>query len=195
MILTRELKNTGKRKYFFSHKYIELQMKQFLTLAILMLLVFSVYSCSDTTPIPESNGKVTEYSECKFQDGVKSEDTPDTVSCIEFYYDDDIDLLILRHINAGFNCCPGEITCKVTREGNYITIEEFQQESGCKCNCLYDVDIDIYDIEYGTYTIEFIEPLIGDAKPIKFEIDLHDSWPNEYCVTRTNYPWGMSLIE
>ena len=58
--------------------------------------------------------------------------------CIEYQYDG-IDTLILNHINAGFNCCPGKIIFNINITGNTITITEKETERSrlsIRQNCL-----------------------------------------------------------
>ena len=68
------------------------------------------------------------------------------------------DTLLLRHVNAAFNCCPGEITAEISISNDTITIVERESQPGCHCLCLYDLEYRFENIEAGTYTIIFIEP-------------------------------------
>jgi hypothetical protein len=101
------------------------------------------------------------------------------------------DKLSLKHINAGFNCCPGKLTCKVTQSGDSLVIEEFESQAGCNCNCLYDLDIEIKNVTTGKYHIRFIEPYGGEQEKILLDMNLEEHPAGTFCVTRKNYPWGM----
>ncbi|MFA5420089.1 MAG: hypothetical protein WC341_16675, partial [Bacteroidales bacterium] len=59
----------------------------------------------------------------------------------------------------------------------------------CKCNCLYDLDIEINGIDAKIYQVEFIEPYSDEQEKIIFELDLTMEKEGSYCVTRKQYPW------
>jgi hypothetical protein len=103
------------------------------------------------------------------------------------------DTLILRHVNAAFNCCPGEIAAEISFEGDTITIAEHEAESGCRCLCLYDLDYRITGIGPGGYTIRFVEPYTTDEdEPLRFTVDLASNPAGSFCVERLGYPWSSS---
>jgi hypothetical protein len=111
---------------------------------------------------------------------------------MEYTYDGESTLL-LKHINAGFNCCPDEIIANITIEGNLITIEEDEslESGGCDCICLFDLDLEITNLQPGEYTIKVIELYVfPDDEPLEFTVDLSSSPSGIYCVERTIYPWG-----
>jgi hypothetical protein len=119
---------------------------------------------------------------------------PDSISVVEYTFNPVRNLLTLKHINAGFNCCPDSIYCTITVRGNTILIEEFEKAALCHCNCLYDLEIEINGVEAKKYDLKFIEPYIGDQEEIVFEIDLGKAMNGSYEVNRKQYPWGMSII-
>jgi len=142
----------------------------------------------------EISGAVESYSECKNQKNVKlNYDTPDNLSCIEYIYNPETEILTLTHINAGFNCCPENIYCTVSFDSiqNTITIEEFEEAALCNCNCLYDVTIEIKGILATQYRLIFIEPYLGEQEEIDFTINLDINNSGSHCVTRTLYPWAI----
>lgn len=160
-----------------------MNLKVLLTISIISLLVIA--ACNKE----KNRGEIVNYSDCK---NLKSTDTiSSNQSCIEYQYYDSSRLLHLKHINAGFNCCPTSLTCTVDVSGNTIRIEEIEKSSDCDCNCLYDLDIEIKDIDKTNYTLEFVEPYCGNQEQLIFTINLTDSLEGLYCVTRENYPWGV----
>jgi hypothetical protein len=100
-------------------------------------------------------------------------------------------ILIFKHINAGFNCCPEGFYCNVSLKNDTIVIEEFENSSLCDCNCLFDLDIEVKGVETKTYQIKFIEPYCGDQAKLEFPVNLAVLKDGIFCVTRTRYPWGI----
>jgi hypothetical protein len=100
--------------------------------------------------------------------------------------------LTVKHINAGFNCCPDSLYCKVDLEGDTILIQELENSTLCHCNCLYDLVIEIKGIDLKKYHVKFIEPYVADQNKLLFEIDLTEDSTGSYCVTRQQYPWGIN---
>ena len=152
-----------------------------------LCLVF-IISCSENNSEPENslNGEVISQTECKTFKSANN-----TESCIQFNYDENTKTLYITHINAGFNCCPGEISCDIVFQNSTITITEREEVAMCDCNCLFDIEIKINNVEKTSYTIEIIEPYIGDQEELIFDINLNSNTSGEYCVDRTEYPWGM----
>lgn len=140
------------------------------------------------------SGEVIAHSECKY--GAKStstdEDIPDSLSCVSYNFDKTNNILFLKHINAGFNCGPGDLYVETTTNGNIITIQEFESMAAANCNCLYDLDVELGGISEGVYQIVFIEPYLVNEQELSFTIDLTNNTTGEHCVTRKNYPWGVS---
>jgi len=109
--------------------------------------------------------------------------------CVSFSYDGDGTLMI-KHINAGFNCCPGRITAEIEINENRITIVEKESESGCHCLCLYDLDYKIENLPPGEYIFQIVEPYISaEDAPIEITLKLKSAIPWDYCFPRKNYPW------
>ncbi|MFY9151645.1 MAG: hypothetical protein WAO52_06515 [Prolixibacteraceae bacterium] len=130
--------------------------------------------------------------QCK---GIRSADfadgTPNTQSCVEFSYNQALKILTLKHINAGFNCCPDSLSCTVTFRNDTIFIQEYEKNMGCKCNCLYDLDMEIEGVEPGKYLLKLIEPYAMEQQQLCFEVDLKNQNQGSYCVSRLIYPWGQ----
>jgi len=134
------------------------------------------------------SGELINHTECKV---FKAADTPDTLSCISYEFDAATNKLTLHHINAGFNCCPDSLYCEVSLVEDTIIIEEFEKESLCNCNCLFDLDMKLEGIESKKYYIKIVEPYIEDGELLYFDMDLVNSTEDSFCVIRNNYPWGI----
>jgi len=160
-------------------------------------LLFIVNCKQDENIIPlHPNASLVSYHGCKtFPQG---RDAGSQVSifyapnqdCVEYqYYGDSI--LEIQHINAGFNCCPGEIVADIDFSGNVIVIRENETESGCFCLCLFDVNYEIEGLMPGIYTIKFIEPYTNaQDEKLEFTVDLSRATSGTYCVYRNHYPWN-----
>ncbi len=110
--------------------------------------------------------------------------------CLEFQYNG-IDTLVLRHINAGFNCCPGEISAEIDFNNRLITITEREQEQGCLCLCLFDLDYEVVNLVPGVYTLRIIEPYVeGGDEILELTLELWSATSGTHCVQRDYYPWN-----
>lgn len=134
-------------------------------------------------------GILLHHSDCKTnaESGPAAEAHPNT-DCVEWSYSQD-GTLALRHVNAGFNCCPFMITADFTITEDEITIVEHEARAQCRCLCLYDIDYKIVQLPAGIYTIRFIEPyLLGDPA-LSVRVGLSSNPAGSFCVDRTHYPW------
>jgi hypothetical protein len=136
------------------------------------------------------SGYVTDVYGCKTYSKDVRGGSPDQ-ECIAYQYDGS-STLELKHINAGFNCCP-LIHVAVAVEDTIITINEtetFGPYGGCFCLCLFDLDMEVLDIEPGAYVIKVNNPYVKqDDEPLVFSVDLPSSPSGSYCVRRDHYPW------
>jgi hypothetical protein len=140
-------------------------------------------------------GVMLGYFGCKqFSEAPVPDSTPPDQDCIEYQYDGE-GILLLQHVNSGFNCCPDEILGDVTITGNHITLtetESLEPSGGCFCLCLFDVDYQISDLPPGEYTITvnqlYLQP---GAQTLEFTVDLISSPSGSFCVQRDDYPWGI----
>jgi hypothetical protein len=164
-------------------------------LLIAFLLLLTLCSCQKE---PENQKELnlsvkllTEDPECnhlKSAGIIRS--TPNSQSCIEYSFDQSTKKLLIKHINAGFNCCPESLWCTATYRNDSIVIQEFEKHIGCKCNCLYDLEMEVEGVESGNYQLRVIEPYLGTQKPLIFTLDLKSQKQGSFCVTRKQYPWG-----
>ena len=162
-------------------------------LFIFLLPIILFNSCEDQKDPAESkiSGSITDISDCKnFKSGDLKFTEADTFSCIHYLYDEVNHKVIMTHINSGFNCCPGGLYCKVSTNNDTIIIKEFENEQGCDCNCLFDLDIELKGIDQNKYQVRFVEPYAEGQEQLIFEMDLTSGNEGEYCVVRKGYPWG-----
>lgn len=116
--------------------------------------------------------------------------TPNSQSCIEYSFDPSAKKIVLKHLNAGFNCCPESLYCTVTFRNDTIIIQEFEKSMSCKCNCLYELDMEVNGVEPGEFQIRLIEPYAGNQDKLNFGIDLLKKKQGTSCVNRFQYPRG-----
>jgi hypothetical protein len=140
-------------------------------------------------------GRVVDFTGCKlFTGGRSTEFVSNDTTCIEYTYDGE-GTAQLKHVNAGFNCCPGQIVADISVEDNIITIVEneiYDSLGPCYCLCLFDVDMEILYLPPGEYTVR-VEELYLDPldDPLEFVVDLSAATAGSYCVYRHSYPWGF----
>ncbi|MCX6830263.1 MAG: dockerin type I domain-containing protein [candidate division Zixibacteria bacterium] len=135
-------------------------------------------------------GYLTGHSDCKAPGPAKALADSLNEDCLTYQYDG-FGTLILKHINALFNCCPLFIA-NVYIQGNEIIVEEFDSldNGGCDCVCPFDMDYRIDNLPAGQYTIRVIEPYVPQGDPVlEFPIDLNLNPVGYYCVDRPWLPW------
>jgi len=168
-------------------KISQMKLFHFFTLVILFLFCFGC----EGNDIQEKIISPVKFDGCK---SLISSESINEVSfdkdCIQYQYNKEKSLSI-THINAGMNCCPGNITAEINIEDNIITIIERETEHSCRCLCLYDLEYKITKLEEGEYKISIIESIINeDNKILEFDITLSFPTSGIFCVDRSNYPWG-----
>lgn len=161
----------------------------FLALALLIL----VPGCSSPSG-PGPVGQLVGRTDCKGSgapDAGAAGVPTSSQECVEYDYDGR-GLLKLRHINAGFNCCPGTISATIEVSNNVIRIEEKESSSLCDCSCLYDLTYEIAGLAGGIYRISVVGPYQPDGDPpLELLVNLDHASSGSYCVERTRYPWGF----
>ena len=163
-----------------------------LLFVLIVLVCLQFNSCDEKKNTTELNGGLVNHSECKSsKSALIMSDVADSVSCINYIFDQELKTLYLTHLNAGFNCCPESLYCKITLNVDTLIIEELEKSSNCNCNCLFDLDFELTGVENQSYYIKFIEPYASGQTPLLFEIDLSGTHEGSYCVTRTQYLWGI----
>ena len=165
-----------------------------LLITILSAVVILFAACDEKESLPITFG-LTNIPECKDLDkSAMLGEKADSLSCIEYSYNSESKTLTLKHINAGFNCCPGRISFDATFRNDTLIIEESETSSLCNCNCLYDLEMEFKNFTDQNFLVKVIEPYCGDCEAINFRIDLKSDKNGEWCVVRKNYPWGMSSM-
>ncbi|NLF43847.1 MAG: hypothetical protein GX587_14230 [Bacteroidales bacterium] len=153
---------------------------------LISVCLLFIWGCNKTSTV--------EFSECKnFETQPKSGilEIGSDSSCIYYNYNEEEKTLSIKHINAGFNCCPKKIYFDFSIENDTIFISEKEKESGCDCICLYDLDYSITDIAKQSYCLYFKEPYCDDQAKHIFSINLNENISGSHCVERTYYPWGI----
>jgi hypothetical protein len=167
-------------------------MKKYVTLIVwFVFCLFAFIRCEENLIGKRLSGKLISNTDCKTS--LKS-NYPDTLSCMEYAWDASDNTLSLTHINAGFNCCPESLYCKISLSNDTIYIQEFEKKALCDCNCLYDLSIEINDITAKTYILHVIEPYAEGLDPLCFTINLNANKSGLYSVVRKQYPWGLSSV-
>ena len=138
-------------------------------------------------------GKVTGYTSCKgTSDATSRGDTPTAQDCIVYSYDGH-SVLTLKHVNAGFNCCPDSLLAAFRISLGQIIIDESEDlaSGGCHCLCLYDLDYRITGLSPGYYNIRVNQPYLrSGSEVLDFGVNLSTAKSGTFCVTRNFYPWG-----
>lgn len=157
--------------------------KVWLLLPLLLLLI----SCDDDNN-KNISSKITYQSSCKSSTALYK-GTPSNLTAVVYSYNGS-NQLILTHINAGFNCCPGVINSQSQLDGSKIIITENESQQGCHCSCLYDITIQVDNVSPGYYTIKINEPYAEQGPPIEFDANLNYAILDTLYFERNYYPWG-----
>jgi hypothetical protein len=141
-----------------------------------------------------TSGALVSTSTCKSSAAVAATDSiPSNQSCVAYEYDG-VGLLNFTHVNAGFNCCPTQISAQFDFVDQTITVREVEDLSGggCHCLCLYDLQFEIFDLPPGVYTLQFVEPYLNENDPpLTATLVLTGATSDTVCVERSVYPWGQ----
>jgi hypothetical protein len=160
---------------------------------LLSLVIFSLLLTGCETEKQQVTVTLTDHTGCKGLKSATDNDIPNTQSCINWSFDVSSGTLSLAHVNAGFNCCPGTLSCSIKITGDTLVITESEEAPMCDCDCLFDLFIDISGLEKQSYIIRIIEPYCGDQQKLIFEADLATEPEGSFCASRNQYPWGMPL--
>jgi hypothetical protein len=165
-----------------------------LSLSLVAVLATSAGSCLFSPErVPE--GRLTGYEGCKdfLPAGSRTGDGGPGPGweCLEYEYDGR-SVLRLKHINAGFNCCPGTISADIFISEGVIRIRERESSALCDCDCLYDLEYEFVHIKPGSYRISAAGPYQREGdRPLEFVVDLDGPVSGSFCVERTHYPWSI----
>lgn len=157
-----------------------------------IVLLFLSGSCV-FSPGSDPVGRLVGRTDCKSSGGSNPGAAAAPTSsqeCVEYDYDGK-SALRLKHVNAGFNCCPGTISADVVAEGGEIRIKEMESSSLCDCSCLYDLDYEFVSVKPGIYRISVAGPYQWEGDPpLDVRVALIGAVSGSHCVERTRYPWG-----
>jgi hypothetical protein len=106
-----------------------------LLLTAAMAIALFMWRCQTTDPeIPEEteiSALLTSDSGCKEFSNSNELKTTSKISpaqsCLEYIFDSQTGILSLKHINAGFNCCPDSLFCQLKIKGDTLIIIEFEK--------------------------------------------------------------------
>ncbi|NMC44905.1 MAG: hypothetical protein GYA46_13385 [candidate division Zixibacteria bacterium] len=141
-------------------------------------------------PCGPPSGRLVSHSDClTMEKGDGDGEATIAQDCIEYQYDGQ-GTLLLRHANAGLNCCPEDFAAVITVVDGVITIDETPIPGFCDCLCLFNLDYTVINLPPGTYTLSILEQClhVGDL-PLKGTIDLMTAPSGSFCLTRDHYPW------
>ena len=159
-------------------------------LSVSILLVLFLISACGRDPLGDPEISLTDFTACKGMVLKSATDHPTTEDCLSYRWTAG-DSLILKHTNAGFNCCPEGFGIDLTVSGDTLIIAERENSSLCDCNCLYDLHYVLTGISRSVWWIRVVEPYVRPGQgPLLFQVDLKKQSAGEFCTTRNGYPWG-----
>ena len=126
-------------------------MKNKVVYIISLLLIAGTTSCKKEFPNDPLSIKDLSVSDCKTKGGSTKGTNPEyiTLKTVDDYY------LLINHINAMFNCEPGQITVTIAVSSNEISMDENESSSLADCICPYDIDFKLGPLQYETYILKF----------------------------------------
>ena len=100
--------------------------------------------------------------------------------CVAWEYDGS-DTLVLRHVNALFNCCPDEVlglTGVVSFADGVFQLTESDNGGMCNCMCPYDLVYTLSGVIPGQYSVD-VDPF---SPPVTMDLSVAvDGW---FCIDR-----------
>jgi hypothetical protein len=161
----------------------------------LLIFLFIFAGCSSDSETPRELNLSIDLIGTPVCNHTKSASMPiyrsSSQSCAEYSFDETTKVLSVKHLNTAFNCCPESLYCQVSFRNDTIFIQEMEKSMNCKCNCLYDFEMQVKGLESGKYHLKIAEPYSGNQEKIGFGIDLKKQKTGSFCVSRTQYPWGL----
>jgi hypothetical protein len=169
-----------------------MKLKVLFFLFVMTAVIFMAGCEKESKTCTDLSGKLTSHSGCKNKKSATMEsETADTLSCVNYSFDPSTNKLLMKHINAGFNCCPESLYCEITLKNDTIIVQEHETDGMCDCDCLFDLDIELINVEAEKYQVQFKEPYAMDQEELQFEMDLTKDANGSFCVIRKQYPWGV----
>ncbi|MBN2345644.1 MAG: hypothetical protein JXO51_04575 [Candidatus Aminicenantes bacterium] len=162
---------------------------------VCLALVTSGCKGSEESPF-QAMGRLLRSEGCKSfpQGATVSLAVASDQDCLEYRCDGST--LRMKHINACFNCCPGEIGADIRVDGWVITIQESEATALCFCLCLFDLEMEIENLPPGQYSIQVVNPYVDSGdEPLAFTAQLAPGASGRFCVERDKYPWYVPSNE
>jgi len=166
--------------------------------AIALSVIIPFIACNDTQKVGGSTqvqitSRVSDITNCKTaandRHGMNCESPYEGLAYI--YHGDG--RLILRHINAGFNCCGQPLTAVINASDTLIDIQENESDlQACHCLCLYDLEYEISYLSGDSVRVKFNGLYLNsDEEGLSTVIDLTEPSSGSFCVERGHYPWTI----
>lgn len=138
-----------------------------------IIFFFLVTCCEkETSHKMLSVGQIT-YGDCK-PATKKSRDS----EYIE-YKTVDVDYLQINHVNAWFNCEPGNIFVSAELINNTIAVDEYEETALANCICPYDFSYQIGPLNYGKYVFRILR---GGCIYAEFTINFNSSTNGVFLI-------------
>lgn len=71
------------------------------------------------------------------------------------YTSKDDGYVFIKHVNSILQCCSDKKNVDISRNGNKITVREYDVETSCNCLCPFDMQYEIGPLEPGEYVVTF----------------------------------------
>jgi len=163
--------------------------KRFLAFATVIFLA----GCGSDDSTTSTSENVT-VSACQSDQTQRSSQQSNAIdnahTYVEYRYENNT--LWLTHYNVVFNCDERGIGAISTLNGSELTITEDQtlpEFGGMNCLCLYDITIQVDNIEAQSYSVHYID---GLSKDIDFDIDLSQQQEGIVSYERSDYPYNLA---
>ena len=129
----------------------------------------------------EFSGRLDSVSACKNQKSIQTvSDSSDSIDCVIYDFNEEINKLYMKHINKRLNCCPDSMHVIISKSNDTILIQETDGGGNCGCVCFYDFYIELDGIEAKKYQFQFEQPYLWGIN-FSFELDFTKTQNGMYC--------------
>lgn len=170
--------------------------KKFLTLSMVMLAMMLAAGCSgddasneeqdpEVTPT-EIQGEPKNYSVsgCKSRSTTRT-DSPYGEERMEYQNAEKAGYLRVSHINALFNCEPGQILTDVSFQDGLFVVVEKEEQTVANCICPYDLSYDIGPLSEGReYTVSIRRGQLESSEVVKFNFTYSPTVKGQVIIKR-----------
>jgi hypothetical protein len=168
-------------------------MKKFRAILFFLITAMLLYTCHNATdnPLPGNNNTVLkgiDIGKCLLH---VLADSSKCWDCFTYEYNQTSKSLLIKHHNAGLNCGTDSLDVEINKTGNLLKINEIEKGGKALCDCLFDFEYKINNLEIGVYDFDFFESLVNLSidEPAKFTVDLRKNKSGNICFIRHYYPW------